>query len=715
MSSVFISYQQKPSAVLAALIAQELRKRDIDVYLDTQRRDSAEAFPEALKDGIRSSDVFVCLVGATTFESEWVQAEIHAALELGKAMIPVFQESYQQGQPAPTSAVNALLERDGILIFDEQNVHIEQSVDMLARMIENATAEVQAASSAATPATAVPSLSLSELAGHRLGQYQLRTLLGMGGMGAVYRAYQPSLNRDVAVKVLAPALATDEGYARRFVREAQTSAALEHAHIVPVHDYGSDQGFNYVVMRLLTGGSLADRMEHQQAAHLPLPSLAEIADVLHKLAAALDYGHSRGVIHRDIKANNVMFDDQGTPFVVDFGIAKLTGATTALTLTGMVMGTPSYMAPEQWRGESVTAATDQYALGVLAYGMLTGRMPFEASTPYALMHQHLNDTPPSPDQWRDDVPEALQAVINRAMAKEPADRYPSILDFARAFDEAIGADSAPVTGFFTAALPQKPPPLVVTTEKFVPARPTFVPGPVQTETTEAAATRSPLRNPITWAAAAAVIVVGLLVIALVGGQPGGFLAAAPTITLSATPLPTITLSATPLPTDMPTDTPIAASAPTLLPTQTMIPPTATVIAAVILPTTVPTVPTVTSSPPPVNVLLLYDNVSFTLHNRSGQTLSLEGVMFRSAHGTWDARNWGPSLYVSLPDNNCLRLRDASTGNRQPPSVCGNLYGLQLVGTSALFWLNTDSFDVVRNGAVIATCPTDHESCGVHIP
>jgi len=817
MTSVFISYQRKPSAMLATLIARELRERGIEVYLDTQRMDSAGVFPERLKDGIRNSDVFVCLVGASTFESEWVQEEIRTALEYDRPMIPVLQESYQQGQPAPTPAVKKLLEHDGILVFDVKNVYIDQSIDALARMIENTAAQARASGQAATPATAAPNLNPADLAGRTLGPYQLRELLGTGGMGAVYRAYQASLNRDVALKVISPALSSDEGYARRFVREAQTAAALEHPHIVPVYDYGSNQGFNYVVMRLLTGGSLADRMAYQKATGSPLPSLAEAADVIQKLAAALDYAHSRGVIHRDIKANNVMFDDHGTPFLVDFGIAKLTGASTSLTHTGMVMGTPSYMAPEQWRGESVTAATDQYALGVLAYGLLTGHMPFEASTPFALMHQHLNDVPPPPDTWRADVPAGLQAVIDRAMAKEAADRYPSIRDFAQSFAEAIGGDGGQMTGFFTLPLPQKAPQPVTISE---PARPTAVPpdhAPIASAD-QSTATASPpgraLQSPVTWGVAIGVFIIGAVIIGLIGTQPGGFLAAAPTATPTATATltqtPTPTPTATPAvpiasarrgltvragpgsqyaalttlaagadviitgisedgswyqveledgtlgwltaaaasvqtagdvdavpvaaaPTQTPTETPASTDTPvpTVTPTATDTPlPTDTPAASATpthteVPTDTPTpdatetpVPTSTPAPPtqpPDNVMLLYDNVSFTLHNRAGRTLSLEGVIFRSSSGNWNARSWGVSLYTSVPDNNCLRLRNAASGQRQPPPVCGNLYGLQLVGTTALFWLNVDQFDVVRSGEVIATCRADAGQCPVYIP
>lgn len=182
-------------------------------------------------------------------------------------------------------------------------------------------------------------MSIENLSGKAFGQYQLRQLLGAGGMGAVYLGYQANLKREVAVKVLSVTLAQQTDYVERFTREAQTAAALEHAHIVPVYDYGTQDGISYVIMRLLTGGSLAERLTLRAESDNPLPTLAEVADVMKKLASALDYAHSKGVIHRDIKANNVMFDDQGSPFLVDFGIAKLTHATSALTGTGVTMGT----------------------------------------------------------------------------------------------------------------------------------------------------------------------------------------------------------------------------------------------------------------------------------------------------------------------------------------------------------------------------------------
>jgi serine/threonine protein kinase len=299
-------------------------------------------------------------------------------------------------------------------------------------------------------------MGIQNLTGQTLGQYELRALIGMGGMGAVYRGYQANLKREVAVKVLAAQLGQQPGYLERFTREAETAAALEHRHIIPIYDYGMQSGVSYVVMRLLTGGTLADRlMQHTQDGK-PLPSLGEVSEVLEQLASALDYAHSRGVIHRDIKPSNVMFDNQGSAYLVDFGIAKLLEATHALTGTGTTMGTPLYMSPEQWKAETLTPATDQYALGVLVYSLVTGRVPFEAPTPYGLMHKHLNEMPTPPQVVRPDVPQAMTEVINRALAKTPDGRFPTCTAFAQAFDGAVRGNAGEATNFFAGSLPPKP-------------------------------------------------------------------------------------------------------------------------------------------------------------------------------------------------------------------------------------------------------------------
>jgi serine/threonine protein kinase len=289
---------------------------------------------------------------------------------------------------------------------------------------------------------------IDPLIGQILGQYELRSLLGQGGMGAVYLAYQANLRREVAVKVLPAALVEQRGFAERFSREAQIAATLSHPHIVPIFDYGIQQNLSYVVMPYLRGGSLAQRLNQRVSEGVSLPSVAEVGEVLRQLSDALDYAHAEGIIHRDIKPGNVMFDHLGRAHLVDFGIAKLMEDTSSLIATTSIVGTPSYMAPEQWRNEALTAATDQYALGILVYHALTGRLPFEAATPYALMNSHLYDTPTPPNVLRDDLPEAISEILAPALAKDPKDRYPTVGAFADAYARATATVKVEKSGFF---------------------------------------------------------------------------------------------------------------------------------------------------------------------------------------------------------------------------------------------------------------------------
>src|SRR5260221_12281244 len=291
-------------------------------------------------------------------------------------------------------------------------------------------------------------LNITTLTGLTIGQYTLKEQLGAGGMGVVYRGYQPNLEREVAIKILPPSMANQEGYIEGFMREARTAAGLEHAHIVPIYDYGTQQELSYVVMRLLTGGSLAQRMQQRVKDNLPLPARGEVSQMLKEIASALDYAHSRGVIHRDIKAGNIMFDSHGSAYLVDFGIAKLMD-NMGLTGSGLAVGTPTHMSPEQWRGEQVTAATDQYALSVVVYELISGRLPFDSSTAYALMNKHLNEPPTPLHTVRPDLPIEIEAVLQRVMAKDPQDRFPTVTDFANAFEGAIDGKQGSSTQFFT--------------------------------------------------------------------------------------------------------------------------------------------------------------------------------------------------------------------------------------------------------------------------
>ncbi|MCC7208053.1 MAG: serine/threonine protein kinase [Anaerolineae bacterium] len=289
------------------------------------------------------------------------------------------------------------------------------------------------------------------LIGQRMGQYEILSQLGEGGMAVVYRARQMSVRREVALKIISPSLAARGGFSRRFEKEAQIIASLSNPHIVKVFDYGVMHGFHwrltdaqvdpktdlyYFVMEMLTGGSLSDRLEKG------VIPLAQITRILEQMALALDYAHGRGTIHRDLKPPNVLFDDQGNAYLTDFGIAKLLGETSSLTQEGTTVGTPSYMAPEQWASENMGPPVDLYALGVVLFEMLTGRLPYVASSPYRVMHMHLNDPIPSAFMINPELPPAVDGVIARAMAKAPEERFESAAALVSAYKDALSG--APV-------------------------------------------------------------------------------------------------------------------------------------------------------------------------------------------------------------------------------------------------------------------------------
>ncbi|MCL4868510.1 MAG: protein kinase [Anaerolineae bacterium] len=249
-----------------------------------------------------------------------------------------------------------------------------------------------------------------------INHYQIVGPIGQGGMATVYRAYDPRFKREVAIKLLPHALMHDPTFRARFEREAQTIASLEHPAIVPVYDYGEAEGQPFLVMRLMTGGSLSDRL-----AAGPLP-MTEVARIFKRLAPALDAAHKQGIIHRDLKPGNILFDQWDEPYLADFGIAKLTeGDDSPLTATGGTVGTPAYMSPEQVQGNQLDGRSDVYALGVILFEMLTGRRPYEATTPMAIALKHITD--PIPPLPLANLPQDSQMVINKALAKAPAQRY----------------------------------------------------------------------------------------------------------------------------------------------------------------------------------------------------------------------------------------------------------------------------------------------------
>jgi len=261
--------------------------------------------------------------------------------------------------------------------------------------------------------------------GVSVGPYLIIEQIGRGGMAAVYKAYEDSLARHVAIKVLPEFFAEEKEYRVRFQVEAVAVAKLRHLNIVSVFAYGEENGQPYIVSEFMDGGTLAERLEGA----LPVES---VIPLLEPIASALDYAHSQGVLHRDIKPSNIMMvGEQSTPVLTDFGLAKILESDT-ITLTGQVLGTPEYMAPELCAGEEAGPSADVYSLGVVAYQMLTGRVPFKGNTPGATIISQIHDPLPPPQEVNPDLPPAVAAVLDKVLAKVPEDRYQSAGDFVSA-------------------------------------------------------------------------------------------------------------------------------------------------------------------------------------------------------------------------------------------------------------------------------------------
>ncbi|OGO30410.1 MAG: hypothetical protein A2Z16_00040 [Chloroflexi bacterium RBG_16_54_18] len=297
---------------------------------------------------------------------------------------------------------------------------------------------------------------MADLSGHTLGKYQLVERLGRGGMADVYKGYHPRLERYVAVKTLhSQLIEASPDFLPRFEREAKAVATLRHPHIVQVYDFDLQGEIYFMVMELVDGISLGEMLFQlaQKKERLPYQRILEL---LQEIGAALDYAHQNHMLHRDIKPSNVLLDKTGHAFLADFGIARILGSSTHFTSTGTLIGTPQYMSPEQGKGEELTTASDVYALGVVLYEMLVGRVPFDAETPYGIIHKHINESLPPARSLRSDLPAAVEAVLNKALAKAPQDRFQAAGELVAAFQQALAMK--PASGIPAGPVEQSPVP-----------------------------------------------------------------------------------------------------------------------------------------------------------------------------------------------------------------------------------------------------------------
>ncbi|MBN8638393.1 MAG: serine/threonine protein kinase, partial [Anaerolineae bacterium] len=271
----------------------------------------------------------------------------------------------------------------------------------------------------------------------QVGAYEINAVVGRGGMATVYKAYHRRLNRYVAIKMIHQGMHNDPAFRGRFEREAQIVAQLEHPHIVPVYDFSEHEGNPYLVMKYIEGRSLKDILSAGALA------IGDMVKIIKPIAAAIDYAHSQGVLHRDIKPSNILLDKTGVPYLSDFGLARLAQANESTLSADMVIGTPFYISPEQALGKGeVTASADLYSFGVVLYELITGKVPYSDGTPYSIIHDHIYRELPLPSAINPNVPKAAEAVLLRALAKDPTDRYPTAAVLVGELETALAGENS---------------------------------------------------------------------------------------------------------------------------------------------------------------------------------------------------------------------------------------------------------------------------------
>ena len=265
----------------------------------------------------------------------------------------------------------------------------------------------------------------------KIGPYLILGQIGQGGMGTVFKAYHPALDRYVALKVLHPAFQEDQTFTARFQREARVVARLEHTNIVPIYDYAEDEKLPYLVMKFIEGSTLKNRLTQGSL------DSNEIIQVVNSVGSALAYAHQQGVLHRDIKPSNILIGRDGVIYLADFGLARLVQAEVSTLSAESIMGTPHYISPEQATGrDNLTERADIYSFGVMLYEIVVGQIPFNANTPFSIIHDHIYSPLPLPRTLNPDISEQVEHVLLTALAKDPADRFENVAQMVSAFKNA---------------------------------------------------------------------------------------------------------------------------------------------------------------------------------------------------------------------------------------------------------------------------------------
>jgi Tfp pilus assembly protein PilF/predicted Ser/Thr protein kinase len=300
--------------------------------------------------------------------------------------------------------------------------------------------------------------------GENVGPYRITKQLGVGGMATVWKAYHPALDRYVAIKVLHPSFKEDPQFTARFQREAKIVAKLTHPHIVPIYDFSEHEGMAYLVMRYIDGRTLKAILKEG-----PLP-LDRVMGILEPAGQALAYAHDQGVLHRDIKPSNFILSSEGEVFLTDFGLARMAETGDSTLSRDMLVGTPQYISPEQARGERLDARTDIYSLGVVLFEMLTGKVPYDADTPYAVIHDHIFSPLPLPTEFKPDVPGPVERVVLKALAKDRNDRFENVREMVSALQEALAGEPVPIEAppLLPEQSPEGPVPPAETVEELLP-------------------------------------------------------------------------------------------------------------------------------------------------------------------------------------------------------------------------------------------------------